>query len=353
MTSKERVLVTLNHKKPDRVPATFKGTLEVDKMVMDHFGLKKVEEIKDLFLVDNLHWPWRNLSPKNLNEPRKEGSVTYDIWGVGKSPVSYGVGSYEEVVFNPLASAKTVDDIKGYNWPKVSDLDFSNIGPECERYKDQALGGCIWTIFERANDLRGFEQFLLDLALNEDLAWALIEKIEEFNWEYNQKMLEVAGEDLTIMATGDDFGSQISTLMSPGMWRKYFLPGMKEAFEFAHRNGMKVVLHSDGAIRSLIPDLIADGLNLLDPVQPQAKGMNLPELFREFGKDLSFHGTIDVQGLLPFGKPEEIYTEVRSQLEKYGQNGGFFLAPSHCIQLGTPLENILAMYEAYKDFGRL
>lgn len=352
MTSKERVLSTINHKRPDRVSATFKGTPEIDSMVMKHFGLKGVEEIKNVFPVDNLHWPWRNISPKNLDETKEKDGVVFDIWDVGKKAVNYGIGTYEEVAVNPLSSAQTVEDIKRYSWPKVSDLDFSNIPKECDKYSNEAIGGCIWTVFEKANQMRGFEQFLTDLAINKDIAWAIIEKISDFNHEYNQKLVETSNGRIDIMGTGDDFGSQVSLLMSVDMWKKYFLPGIRKAYAWGKKNGLKVSMHNDGAIKPLIPHLIEAGLDVLDPVMPLAKDMVLEELIKEFGKDLSFHGTIDVQELLPFGKSEEVYTETKMQIERYAQNGGFFMAPSHMIQPGTPLENILAMYEALRKVGR-
>ena len=136
------------------------------------------------------------------------------------------------------------------------------------------------------------------------------------------------------------------------MWKKYFVPGMKRAYAFAHQHGLKVVMHCDGAIKQLLPELIDLGLDLIDPIQPKAKDMDPYQIHNEFGRQLCFHGTIDVQELLPFGNSREISDEVKRQIDSFAPGGGFFLAPSHCIQPGVPLENIITMYETAKKYGR-
>ena len=353
MTSKSRVMTAINHKEPDRIPCTFKGTPEVENQLVKYFGLKDTEGLKHILYVDNFHWPWRTISPRNHNKMQKlSDEQTKDMWGVVRKKMDYGLGIYEEVVYSPLAFATSVEEIENYTWPRVEELDFSNIYQDSLANKDYALAGGNWNIFEPANAIRGFQKFLLDLALNEDIAFAIIHKIEEFWWHYNERMMQEIKGLLDIFPTGDDFGSQTGLLMSLEMWKKYFVPGMKRAYAFAHQHGLKVVMHCDGAIKQLLPELIDMGLDLIDPLQPKAKDMNPYHIHKEFGQQLCFHGTIDVQELLPFGNPQEIRDEVKRQIDSLAPGGGFFLAPSHCIQPGVPIENIITMYETAKKYGR-
>jgi len=336
----------------------------VDAQLVRHYGLKVIEELREVFGVENLHWPWRTISPGDtFMEKRLPNGETEDMWGVRRAAVSYGAGTYEEVVYYPLASATSVEDIENWHWPEVDKMDFSNcrfnpsvtsepyVYQDCLNNEEYALAGGCWTVFEQANYLRGFENFLLDLAMNEDIAFAIIRKIEEFNWRYNERMMEETKGLLDIFPAGDDFGSQKSLLMSLDMWKKYFLPGMKKAYAFAHRHGLKVSLHSDGSTKLLLPELIDIGLDIYDPIQPQAKDMDPYQICKEFGNALCFHGTIDVQKLLPFGSVQEIKDEVKRQIDLLAGGGGFFLAPSHCIQTGTPIENIEAIYKTAMTFG--
>jgi len=346
-------MAAINHCPPDRVPRTFKGTPEVDRMMVEHFGLGDIEEIKPIFKADNLHWPWRGIGARYTGTRMQtfDNGEQIDEWGVRRRPMNYGGGEYLEIAESPLAGATTVAEIESYEWPTVDEYDFSGNAEQCSHHPDEALCTGVWCTFETVNYLRGFQNFLTDLALNEDIAAALIRKVEDFRMACSEAALaSVPAGTFQIYGTGDDFGSQESLLMSLDMWKKYFYPGIKKAYARAHKHGLKVIMHSDGAVRPLIPYLIDAGLNVLDPIQIHARGMDPQELLREFGKDLAFHGTIDVQRIMPFGTPDEVKDEVKKHLDLFGPNGGLFLSPSHCIQPGTPVGNIIAMYEAADEY---
>ena len=341
-------MLTINHHELDRIPCVYKGTPEVDEMIVKHFGLTDIEEIKRIFNVENLHFPFKRIPayPDGLYfKKRLPGGLTEDIWGVKRKEISYGLGVYEEIVFSPLSSARTVAEIKEYKWPKVEDFNFSGLFEECLKFKDYALSGVEWNIFELAWALRGFQQFLMDMVIDEKLAWAIIKEIQDFYFQYNERLMKETKGLLDILFSADDFGMQTGLIISKKLWKKYFARGMKKIYSWAKKNNLKTFLHSDGAIREIIPDLIDIGLDVLDPIQVQAKGMNPYELKNEFGQSLCFHGTIDVQKLLPFSKVQKVKDEVKRHIELLAPGGGFFLAPSHCIQLGVPIENIIAIYE--------
>ena len=345
LTARERVAAVIERRMPPVMASTFKATEEVDRRMMRHFGLSGVEDLIASLGVCGLHWPWRNIGPRGLENVRREGHVVFDVWGVGRRAIPYGAGTYWEIVHSPLAGAETVAEIERYDWPAVEHLDFSAVLAECDAHADQALSIWQWTVFERAWAMRGFEALLVDMAANGKLAQAIIARVEECSWRIIEKTLAIAGDRIRLFGSGDDFGSQASLLVSVEMWQKYFGPGYRRAYEFAHKRGMTTWLHSDGAVRPLIPELIDAGLDVLDPLMPTIREMSPYEIIPEYGRDLCFHGTIDAQRLLPFEPEAAVRAEVRRQLDELWSRGGVFMGPSHCIQPGTPLENILAVYD--------
>ena len=345
MTPKERVMATANKQTPAVMASTFKSTPEVEQQLIAHFGLKDLEELIPTLGVCHLHWPWKYVRPRGMQDARRDGDTLYNIWGVGRKSVECGGATYEEMVHHPLAFAQTVADIERYNWPTIKDLNFSHVSAECDAYAEYALSLNDWMIYENAWEMRGSEQFLVDLMMNEGIAHAIVEHIEAFSWEILQKMVELAGDRFQFFGSADDFGTQQSLFFGVETWEKFFGPGYRKAYAFAHSRGLKTWMHSDGAVLPLIPRFIDAGLDILDPLMPTIPTMNPYKIIPEFGADLCFHGTIDVQNLLPFGSEAEVREEVRRQIDTLWQRGGLFMSPSHCIQPGTPLRNILAVYE--------
>jgi len=199
--------------------------------------------------------------------------------------------------------------------------------------------------------LRGMEQAYLDLAVNPDTAQAIIAHIVAYFLAYNARVFAAADGAIDIFMMGDDFGAQQGPMMSLDTWRRFFRPGFAAFIELAHRHGLKVMHHTCGSVVELIPDFIACGLDILQSLQPQAAGMDLGRLRREFGRDLCFQGGMDIQGVLPHGTPQDVRDHVRRQVEAAGHEGGYILGTAHNLQPDTPLQNILALFAAYVDFG--
>ena len=133
--------------------------------------------------------------------------------------------------------------------------------------------------------------------------------------------------------------------------REFLAPGMKRVIELAHQAGAYVFHHSDGAVRPWIPEAIALGMDVLNPVQWRCKGMEREGLKRDFGDRLVFHGAMDNQYTLPFGSVEEVRQEVIDNIRILGEGGGYILAPCHNIQAVGPAENVVAMYEMAYEYG--
>lgn len=204
--------------------------------------------------------------------------------------------------------------------------------------------GCKASVFKLAMYLRGFENLLMDMISNEKLVFALIDKLMEFHLSYTENTLKSGYSFIDIFMVGDDFGTETGPLISIELFRKFFKKPLQKLVELGHKYGVKVMLHSCGSIRKFIPDFIEIGFDILNPIQTTARGMEPDQIKKEFGQYICFHGSIDVQKTLPFGKVEDVKNEVKEKIRILGKGGGFILAPSHNLQPDIPIENILEMY---------
>jgi uroporphyrinogen decarboxylase len=196
------------------------------------------------------------------------------------------------------------------------------------------------------------EQAFVDFASNHALVIYCMEKLYDFHYEKAVRTFEAAGGRIDLGSVANDMGSQIDLLYSPATIRKLFLPGIRRLAELTHQNGAAVYLHSDGAIRKALPDLIEAGVDVFNPVQWRCKGMARRELKRDFGDRLVFHGAVDNQETIPFGSVEAVRAEVKENIETLGAGGGYILAPCHAFQTVSPPENVVALYEAGWEYGR-
>jgi len=360
-------MAALRHDQPDRVPVDLGSTavsgihrranealkgllgIEADEPVHDVVqGLVVPDErILQRFGVDFRRVALRPPSNAAAVSP-SEGEDTYvDEWGMRRRRTEL----YWEIVEYPLADAK-VDDLPYYPWPDPHDpCRVEGLAEEARRLYEETdyalvadlLGG---GIFEQALWLRGFERFMMDMVSDEAFAAALLDILLELYIEFYDVYLEAVGPYVQIVALGDDLGMQTGPLISPDLYRRLIKPRHKELYDFIHsRTEAKILHHSCGSILPLVQDLIDVGVDILNPIQTSAEGMDPAVLKRKFGGQLVFHGGIDVQRILPFATPARVKDEVRRIIDVMGQGGGYILAPSHNIQADVPPENILAMYE--------
>jgi len=356
-TSKQRVLDAINHNSYDRIPVDFWSTRETDDKLLRHFALNNRRQLLDKFNVDIIYID----GPTYLGPPlaKYPDGSSNDIFGVRRKTFFTGQGdkkqSYKNVIASPLKDAKNVQDILNYNcWPDLDDFDYSVIGKQCQQAEGRAvffMGDRLNRIaqFKPAQYLRGMEQLLTDTILNPELFMALINRIAEFYSEYLTRILTAADRMIDVVVTGDDFGTQNGLIISHQMWRDYLYPGFKRFIDISHSFNVPVMHHTCGSIYEIIPDMIEAGLDILNPLQPDTYRMDFAAIKREFGSSLCFHGGISIQKNLPFGSPKDVKKEVREVFEALGKDTGYIACTAHNIQADTPVENIIALFEAYEQ----
>ncbi|MGQ9731149.1 MAG: uroporphyrinogen decarboxylase family protein [Candidatus Zipacnadales bacterium] len=291
------------------------------------------------------------------------GRVVEDLWGVHRLVKHVRRGgvewSYKHVVKSPLATAQTVAEIEAYpHWPTAEAWDYSTLRAQC--LAARASGRAVVMTGDRLDRiaqlktimyLRGMEQTYVDLLHNPQIIEAILEHIVGYFLAYNERVFQQAGDLIDIFMMGDDFGTQQGPMIDPKLWRRLFKPGFRAYIALAHRYGIPVMHHTCGSVVDLIPDFIDCDLDILQSLQPSARGMNLADLKREFGRDLCFHGSVDIQHTLPRGSKEDIRAEVKQRMEAGKPGGGFIICTAHNIQPDVPISNILALFEAYAEFG--
>lgn len=400
MTSRERVRAALTHREPDRVPVDI-GASRITAIsaiayqnLLPHLGLDepvKVYDVKQqlalpsLDFIDRLggdvvqlhrlgptsgmafleidRWqPWRLtdgrpcLAPAALEESTgPDGMIEIRRDGVlhaRRSPESF----YFDVCWAPLAHATTPADIDAFTWPDpwsqreeqfVRDqIDAIYHGTDKALFAGLPMFCC--SFFELSLVLFGFENFMLLLAEDRDLVEYWLDSKLEHDFAVLDKFLAVAGPYIEAIQTNDDFGTQDSLQISPRLYRELFKPRQRRWIEFVKaRTDAKVFIHCDGAIEPIIPDFIEIGIDVLNPLQTSARGMDPARIKREYGRHLAFWGGgVETQTTLPFGTPADIRREARGRIELLGKDGGYVFATIHNIQPDIPPEKILAVFEA-------
>jgi len=208
-------------------------------------------------------------------------------------------------------------------------------------------------IFQAAQALRGWEQFLVDLLVNRPLAEALLDRLAEANVARFARYAATVGRYVDVIHFEDDLGMQDRPLLRPSLYRQVVKPYHARLFRFAKEQcGAFLLFHSDGAIAPLLPDLIDMGIDAIHPVQTSAAGMDPAVLKREFGRDLTFWGAgCDAQATLPFGTPDQVAAEARRAIDVLAPGGGYVFAAVHNIQAGVPAANVVALFEAARRHG--
>jgi len=221
----------------------------------------------------------------------------------------------------------------------------------CLEYRDYALvcrdpGPNASCVLRASMFLRGMDKFMMDLALNPGLARSIIARVEAFYLEFDRRIFQAAGGLLDIYMIADDFGMQNGLLISPRMLRQFIFPSIERLIAQGKGYGLRIMFHSCGAVRRLIPELIEMGVEILNPIQTSAEGMVPSELKAEFGDVLTFHGGLDIQTVLSPGTPDDVRAEVRRLISDMGSGGGLIVSPTNSITPETPVQNIVAMYQA-------
>lgn len=348
MNSKERVLAAIDRVEPDRVPVDLWALPPVTDNLRAHFGVNNDEGLWQALVVD-LRSVWPVYVGPDL--ARFDDGSWLDWWGCRRQMI----GPFEDVADAPLAEAQTVADVEAHPWPDPDWFDYAGMRPQCEALGEYALvirdpGPHATCVLRVAMYLRGMEQFMMDLAMDPDLAQAIIARVEAFYLEFDRRIFETVGNLTDIYLIADDVGVQDGLMISPNMFHKYIKPSLVRLIDQAHKYEQKVMYHTCGGVRRLIPDFIDMGVDILNPIQTSAKGMEPTELKREFGADLCFHGAMDIQTVLSRGTPGEVRDEVTRLCGVLGPGGGFILAPTNNVMPETPVENVVALYEMARAY---
>jgi uroporphyrinogen decarboxylase len=372
-THRERVVIALQHKEPDRVPKDLGGRVS-SIMQGAYKDLKRYLNLDECG-YDNVNSDWftveefdeRVLKYFDIDFRRVflKGSSNYKkivredgTWINELGFTMRFTGMYGEMVYHPLRSAVDIEDIQKFKF--FDAYDPARITGLKERIKylydntDYAIvtAGATGGILETCNWLRGFDNFPVDLLLNKKMAHALLDKLTSYYIELFDVFLGVVGPYIQMVELADDLGSQTSLLISPELYREMVLPYYKKLISFIKtKTDAKIFHHSCGSVVKAADLLIEAGVDILNSLQPKAAGMDSTFLKDNYGDKLSFHGGIDIQETLPNGNLKDVDNEVKRRIAIFGPNGGYICCPAHNIQEGTPPENIVEMFKAMDKWG--
>jgi uroporphyrinogen decarboxylase len=387
MNGRERLLTALDHQEPDRVPFDLGSTQVTGIHTVAYRGLRErlglpavtpaiCDHVQGLALPDDdlldcLHVDVRGLFPLNSHndrvserirrEPKGDGEEVeafVDEWGITYHR-PYPGGLYFTAVRHPLEGATTVDDVARHPWPDTGDP--RRVVGLCDlaaTYRAQGravmIKGVLAGVFEMAQRVRGMAPLMMDMASDEALAGALLDKMVELKLGFWEMALPQLRDVVDVISEADDYGTQLSQLISPRMFRRLIKPRLAMLFgrmkELAP--DARLFFHSCGNVRPLLPDFIEMGVDILNPVHVRAAGMNPVELKRDFGRDIVFWGGgVDTQDVLPHGTPADVRDDVRRNIDALAPGGGFIFNTVHNIQADVPPENVVAMWQALREYG--
>ncbi|MEW6231885.1 MAG: uroporphyrinogen decarboxylase family protein [Chloroflexota bacterium] len=382
MLARDRLLTALQHREPDHVPFDL-GSNQVTgisvvayRNLRAHLGLRPVEPalcdaIQQLALPDEdvltlLQADARGLFPLNSHnwnvrdEDAGEYWAYHDEWGITHHRPKQG-GLYYSIVKVPLGDPESsAQDIVRHPWPDMADPQrIAGLRELAEQHRTAGYAVMLKDpfagIFEMGQRIRGMENLLMDMASNRSLTEALFEKLLELKLDFWNMALPRLGDVVDVISIADDYGTQESLLISPAMFRRLIKPRLATLIRALETLAPQccIFFHSCGGVRPIIPDFIELGVDILNPVHFRAAGMEPHALKRDFGKDLVFWGGgVDTQGVLPNGTPDQVRDDVRRNIEALAPGGGYVFNTVHNIQADVPPQNIMAMWEAWRDYGR-
>lgn len=345
MTPRQRVLTAVNRQAPDRVPCDFWAEEATWNRLFAHVGHHDKNRLLDELGVDVRH-----LEIPGVPEQAVGGGVYQNFWGERYVYQPGPWGPMREDVRGALADAASFADLERFAWPTPDLFDYSTLREQCRRWEQHALLYGFADVWQRPALVRGWEAMFVDMVEQPDWVHFLCRKFTDFYREDYTRAAETTRGRIDLYLLISDLGSQDRPLLSLAMFRRFVAPYLKEMIDCIHGLGGKVLYHSCGLMRLYVPELIALGVDVLDPIQPVGPDMAPERLAADFGGRVCFHGGIDMQRLLPRGSPEEVRAEVRRYCRVLGP-GGYILGPAHLFQPDVPPENVLAVYQAERGWG--
>jgi len=380
MTSRERVLIALNHKAPDRVPIDLGGFqtgihkkayadllsfLGIDEEIVTLDPVQQLakpsEQVLKRFNVDTRYICAR--APESFNgrieQNHRDGRLWHDLkdeFGVVWS-MPDDQQLYMDISHSPLAYA-SVDDIAHYPFPKGGDpTRFAGLRDQALQMRNETpyaistgIGG---VVYETCWYMRGLERWFMDMIDNPQFCEALLDKMLQFWMDYYVGFMAEIGDIIDVVMIGDDLAAQHGPLFSPRFYRRIVKPRQKKLVQHIKSlTHAKIWYHTCGSCAEYIPDLMDNGIDILNPVQISANRMDPKQLKQQFGEKLVFWGGgIDAQHILPFATSDQVTEHVRKNVEVFKTGGGYVFNNVHNIQAGVPPENIAALFDAAYQFG--
>jgi uroporphyrinogen decarboxylase len=352
MNSRERIRAIAERKKTDRPGSSLRATPEAWESLRNYFGVDSNQEVMDILDIDIRFVSLPYAGPKDRN-PAPLGSEGIDIWGCRTKKVTNEFNSYFDFDYHPLKEAETVEDIAGHEWPDLDWWDYNalpGIIQELHRTDERAVLYFAGGMFETPWYIRGMEPFLMDLYANPEMVDEICRRVGDYYTGRLERVLEAAGDMIDIIGSGGDIGTQRGMMIDPEIWRKEIKQHTARLITPYKERGFITFYHSCGSIVPVIDDFIEMKLDLLEPVQVSAAGMDPKSLADKFSARISFHGGIDEQEVLPHGTPAEVYENTLSTIDQLGRYNGYIAAPCHQAQNDTPPANIEALFKAVKDY---
>lgn len=347
MTSRERVLGCCERRGFDRIPIKHRGTQEVNQLIKDYYQLKNDEQL-EIVLGDD----FRTVEPVYIGpelKKFKDGSME-GFWGEHYKYAQFEGGTYLESVFKPFEGVQYLGDLDRSHFPTPDWFDYSTIYKQAKTLRDEGFAVVCGNAgdFDFINGIsraRGMEQVLMDLIDDHPVFLEIMQARFQFGYGMHERILKEAKGLVDFVHIGEDLGNQSGQMISMDIFEKHFAPKYGEYFDMVHSYSARTIMHMCGTVWMFLERLIELGLDVYDVVQPTTLENDISSLSRNFGDNLIFMGSMDVQRVLSFGSVRDVELEVVRRLSLF-PDGGLILGPAHAIQPGSPVQNILAMYRS-------
>jgi uroporphyrinogen decarboxylase len=382
MNSRERILSALNHKEPDRIPFDLAGTIWTGITNTAYQKLRKFlnrsqSEPEWSDVIQQIVFPSEDIMRDLMVDTRGVFPLTSHNWDVYLK--LNDLGSYWEyvdewsfvhhfpkngfwfsLVKSPMDEIDFTEDghIEQFPWPDAADKQrFEGMREKAVKFRNQdkiiITKGLCAGLFEMHQRIRGMSNAMIDPFITPVNSDKLVGKLADLKIEFWDESLSAIGDVVDIVGEGDDYGTQDSQLIGPDQFRQYYKPHIKRVLSFIKEKSpyVKLIFHSCGNVRPIIPDLIEMGIDILNPVHITAKGMEPFQLKKDFGNDIVFWGGgVDTQRVLPLGTIQDVKEDVKKNIEALAPGGGFIFSAVHNVQAEVPPENIMAMWETLMEY---
>lgn len=376
MNGRQCVLAALNHEEPERLPIDLGGRhatlhIKVQRALRAHLGLEGGEDTFRQFWLQTVDVDPRinellggdvvafgTGAPDSWHMDLDEGTgIFHDEWGAAyRMPPD---GYYYDYHDHPLKDIKTIADLDAYDWPDPLDPGrYRGLREQVKRVHDEGARAIMQTIspagsWEHTWTLRGPEQAMMDIVLERELYEEILDRTVAFQMAQWDHTLDEVGDLIDVAILSDDLGTTIGPIMSPKLWRGLFKPRMAKIVELIRgKTPAKIYLHSCGSIYAFLPELIEIGIDIVNPVQTDCKNMEPQRLKRDFGDRLVFWGGGCNTRVMQFGTPDDVIAQAREAIRYLAPGGGYVFASIHNIQPMVPPENVVALFETARKYGR-